>query len=101
MVSPALEIMGMRMPELAKRAARESGERRAAGFAYVTTRGRFVLTARDNRRDQVIYAVILRGRGRYLMLAVAPRTFRTTNVAVTSNAPETARLGHANRLQIG
>src|SRR5207247_10297641 len=27
MVSPALEIMGMRMPELAKRAARESGTR--------------------------------------------------------------------------
>ena len=88
-----------RLSGIARRTAREDGERRPVGFAYVTTRRRFSLTAGTTPRDQVIYAIVLRGAsGRYALLAVLPRTFEVTDSGVARRAPDTLRLGISNRL---
>src|SRR5436190_4276586 len=86
-----------RLAAIARRAAVANGEHRPKGVVYVTTRARFSLTAADASRPaaRTVYAVVLHGhfvlpnaprprsaaaaRGRFLELAVDPRTFAVTD----------------------
>jgi O-antigen ligase/polysaccharide polymerase Wzy-like membrane protein len=104
------------LARLAKRAAVANGERHPRGIVYVTTRGRFPLTAADATRpaNRTVYAIVLRGhfvvrgapgpsgaaspRGRFLELAVDPRTFEVTDFGVELRAPSVARLGRPTLL---
>ena len=108
-----------RLATIARRAAVGNGERRPRGVVYVTTRGRFALTAGDVTRPatRTVYAIVLRGhfvargvsrppgasapRGRYLELAVDPRTFEVTDFGVEPRAPNVSRLGRPTRLPLG
>jgi hypothetical protein len=106
------------LARLANRAAVANGERHARGVVYVTTRGRFPLTAADATRPakRTVYAIVLRGhfvmrgvgpsgaaspRGRFLELAVDPRTFAVTDFGVDPVAPSVRRLGRATPLPLG
>ena len=106
------------LARLAKRAAVANGERHPRGVVYVTRRGRFPLTAADATRpaNRTVYAIVLRGhfvgrgagrsgaavpRGRFLELAVDPRTFAVTDFGVDPVAPDVTRLGRATALPSG
>jgi hypothetical protein len=99
-----------RMAAIARRAAAASGDRRPRGVVYVTTRGRFALTAGDATRpaSRTVYAIVLRGRfvmprtrGRFLELAVDPRTFQVTDFGVGPRPPDVSRLGRPTTLPLG
>jgi hypothetical protein len=86
---------------------------------YVTTRGRFALTSGDATRPatRALYAIVLRGhfavrgtpgppgaaapRGRFLELAVDPRTFVVTDFGVEPIAPDVRLLGRPTTLPLG
>jgi O-antigen ligase len=107
------------LARIAKRAAVAKGEPRPRGVVYVTTRGRFPLTAGDATRPagRAVYAIVLRGhfvargaslprgvrlpRGTYLKLAVDPRTFEVTDLGVARRPPHVARLGRPTPLPLG
>jgi hypothetical protein len=106
------------LARIAKRAAVANGERHPRGVVYVTTRGRFPLTAADATRPstRTVYAIVLLGdfvvrgagpsgaassHGRFLELAVDPRTFEVTDFGVESRAPNVARLGRPTVLPLG
>jgi hypothetical protein len=104
---------------IARRAAVANGERRPRGVVYVTRRGRFALTSADATRPatRTVYAIVLRGhfvarsaprpagaaapRGRFLELAVDPRTFEVTDFGVEPRAPDVSRLGRPTTLPLG
>jgi O-antigen ligase/polysaccharide polymerase Wzy-like membrane protein len=106
------------LARIAQRAAVASGERHPSGVVYVTTRGRFPLTAADATRPatRTVYAIVLKGdfvlrrvgpsgaaspRGRFLMLAIDPRTFGVTDFGVAKRPPRVARLGRPTPLPLG
>jgi tetratricopeptide (TPR) repeat protein len=106
-----------RLAAIARRAAALNGEPHPTGVVYVTRRGRFALTAGDATRPatRTVYAIVLRGhfvvngprpsgasapRGRYLELAVDPRTFVVTDFGVEPRAPSVGALGRATRLPL-
>jgi hypothetical protein len=107
-----------RLAAIARRAAVGSGERHPTGVVYVTTRGRFSLTAADATRPaaRTVYAIVLHGhfvvrnaprppgaaapRGRFLELAVDPRSFAVTDFGVES-MPNPGPLGRPTRLPLG
>jgi O-Antigen ligase len=108
-----------RLASIARRAAVANGERRPRGVVYVTTRGRFARTSGDATRPatRALYAIVLRGhfvvrgtpgppgaaapRGRFLELAVDPRTFVVTDFGVEPIAPDVSLLGRPTTLPLG
>ena len=107
-----------RLAAIARRAAGANGEHRPKGVVYVTTRGRFSLTAADAGRPtaRTVYAIVLHGhfvlrnasrprgaaaaQGRFLELAVDPRTFAVTDLGVES-MPNPGPLGRPTTLPLG